>query len=92
MQRRVGAPLTEDCRARQGCCLGRHQRAGQMNERADRAIIIGEAGRLVACRSRGCAAGCLDTCGRMSARAIEVHVSEREHELERKRKERNART
>ena len=60
--------------------MGRYQRAGQMNERADRAIIIRDAGRLVACRSRGCAARRFDPRGRMSAHAIEMHVSEREHE------------
>ena len=84
------AQLPEDERQRQRRRRGRHQRTGKMDERAGRAIIIRSFRSLVA-RRRQRAGCCLDPDRGMSAEAVEMHMAEREHELDGKRKERNTR-
>ena len=64
-----------------------HQRAGEMNNRTERAIAIGMMRRVAARRSsraRG-----LDLCRRLAGEVIEMHVPEGERELKRERKQRN---
>ena len=61
-----------------------------MNERAGRAIIICSF-RSVVARGRDRAGRRLDPDRGISAEAVEMHMAEREHELDGKRKERNAR-
>ena len=61
-----------------------------MDERAGRAIIIRSLGSVVACR-RDRAGRCLNPDRGMPAEAVQMHMAEREHKLDGKRKERNAR-
>jgi hypothetical protein len=97
--RRRERDSVEDGEPRHGGCRGRHQGAGEVNERADRAAVVGEGGRFLA---RG-----IDR-GRRSARrvdaqqrrgvardrrtALEMHVPERERELDHQRKQREVGT
>jgi len=84
--------LREDNRQRERYRVGRQQCAGQMNERAERAIIISAVGGIFACGNGRCAARCYNACRRMPAHAVEMHMPESEHELDSERKERKGRT
>jgi hypothetical protein len=64
-----------------------HQRAGEMNNRTERAIAVGMIRRVAARRSRR--ARCLDLCRCLAGEVTEMHVPEGERELKRERKQRN---
>ena len=67
-----------------------HQRAGEMNNRTERAIAVGMVRRVAARRSRR--ARCLDLRRCLAGEVTEMHVPEGERELKRERKQRNERT
>jgi hypothetical protein len=81
-----------ECRnSRQSGRLGRRQRAGKMNERAERAVVVGDGRRLLARGIDRCLRN--DRCVARGRRAaVEMHVPERDDELERQRKQREIRT
>ena len=82
--------LPEDERQRQRRRRSRHQGAGEMDERAGRAVII-RSFRSVVVGGRDGAGRGLNPDRGMPAEAVQMHMAEREHELDGKRKERNAR-
>ena len=97
---RLGPRLGKDLRRLQRRRTGRHQRAGQLDQRADRAEVMGkpawfllrgDGGRVW--RRQGLRLREADQQARRGRlEAVQMHVSEGQYELDGQREQRNART
>jgi hypothetical protein len=89
--RRIRAPPPESKRQRDGRRFGQSNSAGQVYECTDRTIMICAIRAVMVCGS-GSSAICRLDCRRgLRTNPVEVHMSERDDELERERKQRDVR-
>jgi hypothetical protein len=87
--RRVRAPSPKNKRQWDGRRVRQSNSAGQMHDCADRTIMVCAIRTVMVCGS-GCGAICrLDYCRGLRTNAMKVHMSERDYELERERKQRD---
>jgi hypothetical protein len=89
--RRIRAPPPESKRQGDGRRFGQSNSADQTYECTDRTIMICAIRAVVVCGSRRGAICRLDYCRGLRTNAMKVHMSERDHELERERKQRDVR-
>ena len=89
--RRIRAPSPESKRQRDGRRFGQSNSAGQVHECTDRTIVVCTIRTVVVCGSGRGAIRHLDCRRGLRTNPVEVHMSERDDELERERKQRDVR-